>query len=774
MDYNQFFKEITKVEPYPYQIKFAESDNLYSIVDMFAGAGKTETVVLGWVWKKFFNKKEMPRKLIYCLPMRSLVEQTYQRIKGYLDIINKIYNLDIEVYKVLGGDFDESWDIYPEKNCIIIGTQDMLLSRALNRGYGINRFREPLDFGFLNNDTIWVFDEIQLMGDALKTSTQLQGLRDLLGTIGITQSIWMSATLSFKSLESVDYKPNSDILKISGEDLDNIRLKDIYNAKKSLKKIKMNIDDSDSLAKFILDKHTDNTIVIMNRVSKAVNLYKSIKNLISKNEGTELLLIHSHFRPKEREEIMKKLDKISNRNRIIISTQVIEAGIDISSRLMFSEIAPISSIIQRAGRCNRKGEYNRDSNAEFYIILPEDITKYKYEPYDKDDINRSISELNEINDLKSLKNIDEYKYNFVLRKKDIIDLFNSDISLTGDDIDISRFIRSGNDINAFVFWRDLSTDFKNQPQPSKDELCPAPLSDLRNLLKTENLYMYNWLDGEWKLIPKYDENRIIPGNEYMLDPNSEFSHYSNEYGWDIKSKTRIILIEQKQKIKFGYSYDESSFKEWKSISKHTDEVVDKTSNIINDINISDLYKYENDIINAAIWHDSGKAHPEFQGKINQKEAPLSIKNFVAKAPSNMWGNPNRRYFRHELASGIMALENGQNDLVAYLAVSHHGKIRISIRSLPKEKIPPNPNTTHFACGVWDGDIIPEFLLSDKRKLIIKSTKINLSYMELGNTKIGESWDYRVSKLYDEVGIFKLGYMENILRSADQRASGGLK
>ena len=51
----------------------------------------------------------------------------------------------------------------PERDAILIGTQDMLLSRALNRGYAASRFHWPIDFGLLNNDCLWVFDEPQLM-----------------------------------------------------------------------------------------------------------------------------------------------------------------------------------------------------------------------------------------------------------------------------------------------------------------------------------------------------------------------------------------------------------------------------------------------------------------------------------------------------------------------------------------------------------------------------------------------------------------------------------
>ena len=48
------------------------------------------------------------------------------------------------------------WDLHPEKPAILVGTQDMLISRALNRGYGMSRYRWPMHFGLLNTDCLWV------------------------------------------------------------------------------------------------------------------------------------------------------------------------------------------------------------------------------------------------------------------------------------------------------------------------------------------------------------------------------------------------------------------------------------------------------------------------------------------------------------------------------------------------------------------------------------------------------------------------------------------
>ena len=68
------------------------------------------------------------------------------------------------------------------------GTHDMLLSRALNRGYGMSRYRWPMHFGLLNSDCLWLIDEVQLVGSGVATTAQLQALRRKLGTAVPTQT----------------------------------------------------------------------------------------------------------------------------------------------------------------------------------------------------------------------------------------------------------------------------------------------------------------------------------------------------------------------------------------------------------------------------------------------------------------------------------------------------------------------------------------------------------------------------------------------------------
>lgn len=85
MEFETGFKKATDQDPYPYQIRFATDERLSELVDVPTGLGKTAMAVLGWLWRRRFHKEPeirnaTPRRLVYCLPMRVLVEQ--RRIEG--------------------------------------------------------------------------------------------------------------------------------------------------------------------------------------------------------------------------------------------------------------------------------------------------------------------------------------------------------------------------------------------------------------------------------------------------------------------------------------------------------------------------------------------------------------------------------------------------------------------------------------------------------------------------------------------------------------------
>lgn len=179
------FREVTARSPLPWQERLAIAPSLPTGVSVPTGCGKTAGIIVAWLWREEFAR------LVYCLPSRSLVDQTYEVALSYA----ARSPLPFAVFAMKGGAVNRDWTSVPDQRAIIIGTQEQILSRVLNRGYAMSPYQWPIDFAFLNNDALFVFDEPQAMGAGLNTSIAMQSIRDRLGTAYPTHSIWLSATL---------------------------------------------------------------------------------------------------------------------------------------------------------------------------------------------------------------------------------------------------------------------------------------------------------------------------------------------------------------------------------------------------------------------------------------------------------------------------------------------------------------------------------------------------------------------------------------------------
>jgi CRISPR-associated endonuclease/helicase Cas3 len=262
---------------------------------------------------------------------------------------------------------------------------------------------------------------------------------------------------------------------------------------------------------------------------------------------------------------------------------------------------------------------------------------------------------------------------------------------------------------------------------------------------------------------------------------SSAGKYASTTGWNPKSVQPVPpIIPEKTVDSTTYDEDPLSQSDWAGLAQHSDEVVKMMRAITSDIRETAPWRAA--LLESARWHDAGKAHPTFQAKLKPELLQAFPDPPAAKAPQDAWLDPvrpnsprtgNRRpFFRHELASGLLVLQSGKDDLVAYLAAAHHGKVRLSIRSLPDEWKPPGENK-RFARGVWEGDELPAINLGGS--IAVPPSTIDLSGMDLGDGPLGPSWTSRALSLRDraDMGIFRLGFLEALIKAADERASGGL-
>lgn len=781
--YRKFFKDATGLpnDPYPYQVRLATEDRFPDLLDIPTGLGKTAAVVLAWLWRRRFDerfKTETPRRLVYCLPMRVLVEQTHENTVSWLDRLGmlagsvnwgdvanrkglKSYEAKPElcelpegwareralggppvaVHLLMGGAERSDWVTWPERDAILIGTQDMLLSRALNRGYAAGRARWPMDFGLLSNDCLWVFDEVQLMDTSLATSLQLEAWRKALrlrGTSGFSEetenpvarpcrSLWMSATMARHWLDSaVDWQPCAQNAWdhrrhcLAEADHQHEEVRNLFSNAKTIAKAqpvaRLNaprgenskpdiVGYLDNLVPTIVEhKASDGlTLVIVNTVERAVLLYVRLCE-----QSTNIHLIHSRFRPMEREQWKKLFASDNQQPRIIVSTQVIEAGVDISAKVLFTELAPWASLVQRFGRCARRARENG-------VIYWMDMSAHESTalPYTQDELTEAKHQLEKLTNvalkpLKELKaNLDRpestgiahrlFPYNprFVPRDKDLFDLFDTTPDLTGADVDISRYIRDGKELDVQVFWRKVEGKPTRYIKPDRRELCPVAFYRFREALpallnKHGCVWRRNYRKG-WEPVSADQRELIYPGQVFLIETSC--GGYDTTRGWtgDPNDKNFDPFPIEPERKDFSSAQDEndnsdegeplSELPGWVKLSEHLWHVCEQMDLIgkqllhETDRNLSKL---------AARWHDRGKAHECFEanfkpGVLEEAKAGQLKDEPAAKAPDgkssarkerddsqDAWrrdkpkpGDPTdkrRPGFRHELASALAILE----------------------------------------------------------------------------------------------------------------------
>ena len=822
------------------------------------GSGKTAGVTLGWAAHRLRTPETTPRRLVWCLPMRTLVEQTERAVRGWFDRLNshctgeRLLPGPQDVHVLMGGVEAADWLERPEHPAVIIGTQDMLLSRALMRGYASSRAIWPMEFALLHLDVQWVFDEVQLMGAGRATSAQLEAFRRQAagGTAqeGRTRpmparSLWISATLEPDWLRTVDFRtPAADtdaVRQVDPRREPDERLRRLATAKKVLTRTPIAPESSKAgdanayvaqLARSVLDAHRSGhmTLVILNRVQRAQDLHAALAKEM-KNTATPptLALVHGRFRPADRQ---REFEKVVGRNGcegvkdvIVVATQAVEAGVDFSAAVLFTELAPWPSMVQRFGRANRYAELEDGADVRWIDLLAKAEDDKAAEalslPYSAGDMEIARERLQTLTDvapatLPPAGDIEPPRR--VIRRKDLDDLFDTDPDLTGFDVDISPYVRDTDDADVRVFWRDLSGTGDEPPHPPRaDELCAVPIRAAREWVKKvrqqnqkaqrPNLPIFvrdpQWrrADGPIGAAPP-GWTRLTqdpwPGLALLADVTaggySETSGFTGnprqvpspiaDNGDPLDGSTPPPHARHAEAGGETEAHDEDPRSEIGVpvlLSAHLGHVEAEAEALCDALEVDTDTRAA--IVRAARWHDVGKAHDVFQDTMRRglgdggaiSEAPLA-----KTVKSNL--RHDRAYFRHELASALALLAqehwSRDADLTAYLVAAHHGKVRMNLRALPRERPPshterdsPDRAGARFARGIWEGDELPPVDLGGGERW--PGGRLTLSLMELGwDETTGESWTERTRELLTCLGPFRLAWMETLVRLADWRAS----
>ncbi len=365
------------------------NNKIYSI-NVPTGTGKT-FASLNFALKlkdklKNNGDKSFNPKIIYCLPFTSIIDQNYSEVEKILKANNEEITSDkllkhhylAEVdYKMSNDNEYESMEIGKSllltenwMSSIVVTTfVQFFHSLISNKNKSLKKFHNIAN-------SIVILDEIQaipykywkLVEETLKTFSEIFN----------TYFVLVTATqpLIFKEKDIVSLIQNRESY-FKSDDLNRIELINSLDPPKSLNAFK------EQLVQDIKENYPDKSfLIILNTIKSSQEVFEHLQKEL-KDENIELKYLSTTVLPFERQKIIEEIkDKDKKDKRfIIVSTQVVEAGVDIDLDIVYRDLAPLDCIFQSVGRCNRNGNSKEKGIVKVFCLTNENHNNKPFAEY---------------------------------------------------------------------------------------------------------------------------------------------------------------------------------------------------------------------------------------------------------------------------------------------------------------------------------------------------------------------------------------------------------
>jgi CRISPR-associated endonuclease/helicase Cas3 len=340
------------------------------------GAGKTLAALYPFleVWDREVPA-EFPRKCVYSVPVRVLTTQFEEAYRSTASRLGVRRPMEV---KVQTGERPNDPQFEAD---LIFTTIDQTLSNILGVPYAVSKGKANINAGAIIASYL-VFDEFHLFPPEGALMTTLQILRLLKAT---TPFVLMTATFSQAMLDELKGLLGAEVITVPEDELEVIETRWGWFPRRERR---FHVVNNVLTAEAVLAAHRGKrrSIAICNTVKRAQELYKALRHHPDRGDA-EVILLHSRFlkahRDAKEERVRSEFGKDKaaweSKSLILVATQVIEVGLDITCEVMHTEIAPAASIIQRAGRCARfPGE---EGDVYIYRVPERDDGKPNFAPY---------------------------------------------------------------------------------------------------------------------------------------------------------------------------------------------------------------------------------------------------------------------------------------------------------------------------------------------------------------------------------------------------------
>jgi len=298
------------------------------------------------------SKKHKKKRIIYVSPFLSILEQNadeYREALGDSEFILE-HHSNIIIDDDKENDINYKYSIETWQQPIILTTMVQFLNVLFK-----DRIQNVRRMNSLINSVI-IIDEIQSL--PIKCVSLFNCMMNFLSQVCDVTIILCSATQPL--LGQVDKQILYGNPKNMSHNIES-QFKD-FKRTKIIPSIVKGGYNRYEMAEFVMDKmkDSDNVLVILNTKSAVRNLYLELESIVNSSKGDiEIVQLTTYMCAEHRSDTIKELKqklKVNNKRLICISTQLIEAGVNISFKCVVRSLSGLDSIAQAAGRCNRNGE----------------------------------------------------------------------------------------------------------------------------------------------------------------------------------------------------------------------------------------------------------------------------------------------------------------------------------------------------------------------------------------------------------------------------------